>query len=394
MESRKVKFWIMKKNIELKIRFELVREQTERICAPLEIEDYIVQPMANVSPPKWHIGHTTWFFEEFLLKKYNKDYKVFHKDFSFIFNSYYNNVGERVERPNRGFLSRPPVREVIKYRQYVTQKCVELLESSPSDEVLDIFEIGINHEQQHQELLVYDIKYILGTQPLLPVYGKEFTTQEETKTGFFSFKAGLYEIGARDLGFTYDNEHGRHQVYLQDFEISKSLVSNGEYLEFIKAGAYKDFNLWLSEGWDFIQNEKIDAPLYWKLINGEWYNYTLNGFEKVAMEAPVQHVSFYEAQAFATWKGMRLPTEFEWECAADKLNWGQLWEWTNSAYLPYPGYQKAPGALGEYNGKFMSNQNVLRGSSVATPTGHSRKTYRNFFHASSRWLYSGIRLSK
>ncbi|MFD2036703.1 ergothioneine biosynthesis protein EgtB [Belliella marina] len=384
----------MKRNTQLKIRFELTRLQTERICSPLEIEDYVPQPIVDVSPPKWHLGHTTWFFEAFILKDYLEGYKVFDEGYSYLFNSYYNNAGKRVERHNRGFMSRPLVREVMEYRQYVTQKCVELLESSPPKNVLDIVEIGINHEQQHQELLVYDIKYILGMQPLLPIYGNGFSTSEELSEGFAPFKAGLYEIGAETKGFSYDNELGKHQVYLQEFEIAKKLVSNGEYLEFMKAGGYRDFDLWLSEGWDFVQRERLEAPLYWHQRGKDWYNYSLKGLEKVDLSLPLQHVSFYEAQAFATWKGMRLPTEYEWEVASGRLNWGQLWEWTNSAYLPYPGYRKMPGALGEYNGKFMSNQYVLRGGSVATPYGHSRMTYRNFFHATSRWLFSGIRLIK
>lgn len=378
----------------LKDKFQQTRRHSEKICEPLETEDFIPQPIADVSPPKWHLGHTTWFFETFVLLPHAKDYQVYDDDFAYLFNSYYNNAGERVLRPNRGLMSRPPVREVMAYRDYITEKCVKFFEDQPSDEVLDIVEIGINHEQQHQELLVYDIKYILGNQPTFPVYGPTFSTEKENKAGFQSFEAGLYDIGSEGKSFCYDNELNRHQVYLREFEIADNLVTNGEFLEFMKAGGYEDFNFWLSDGWDYVQKENLKAPLYWYEKDGGWYNYTLNGFEKIDMELPVQHVSFYEAYAFAEWKGMRLPTEFEWEVAADKLYWGQLWEWTYSAYLPYPGFQKAPGALGEYNGKFMSNQNVLRGASVATPIGHSRKTYRNFFHASSRWLFSGIRLAK
>ncbi len=384
----------MNRLLELKEKFEHTRNHSEKICAPLEIEDYVPQPMVDVSPPKWHLGHTTWFFEAFVLEPHAKGYALFHEDFSYLFNSYYNNAGERVLRPNRGLMSRPPVREVMDYRKYVTEGMLSFLEDSLSEEILDIIEIGINHEQQHQELLVYDIKYILGNQPTFPVYGMGFSTQNEKKGGFRSFEEGIYSIGADGRDFCFDNELGQHKVYLQGFEIAENLVTNGEYMEFMKAGTYKDFNHWLSEGWDFIQKEGVKAPLYWYEKAGEWYHYTLQGFEKVNPDLPVQHVSFYEAYAYAAWKGMRLPTEFEWEVAAEQLNWGQLWEWTYSAYLPYPGFQKAPGALGEYNGKFMSNQNVLRGASVATPKGHSRKTYRNFFHASSRWLFSGFRLVK
>lgn len=375
-------------------RFIETRKLSEEICAPLEVEDYVPQPIIDVSPPKWHLGHTSWFFEAFVLEPYFKGYKLFDKDFAYLFNSYYNNAGERVLRPHRGLMTRPPVREVMAYRSYITDAMVHFLKNPVNKNILEILEIGINHEQQHQELLVYDIKYILGNQPTFPVYGNMFSTSREKEHGFVSIDAGLYTIGSDGKHFCFDNELSQHNVYLEKFEISKSLISNGEYVEFIEAGGYEDFNLWLSEGWDFIQKEKVKAPLYWYKQNGDWFTYTLNGFEKLNSALPVQHISFFEAFAFASWKGMRLPTEFEWEVAADQLNWGQLWEWTYSAYLPYPGFQKAEGALGEYNGKFMSNQNVLRGASVATPKLHSRKTYRNFFHASSRWLFSGIRLIK
>ncbi|MBW3469684.1 ergothioneine biosynthesis protein EgtB [Arthrospiribacter ruber] len=378
----------------LQEQFFQTRKRSEEICAPLEIEDYVPQPMVDVSPPKWHLGHTTWFFEAFVLEPYSKGYRLYHDDFAYLFNSYYNNAGERVLRPNRGLMSRPPVREVMAYRAYVTGQMLDFLGKNPDQEVLDVIEIGINHEQQHQELLVYDIKYILGNQPIFPVYGKGFSLSQEEKRGFVKVGGGLYKIGAEGEGFCYDNELGQHEVLIRPFEIAVNLVTNGEFLEFMEAGGYKDFNYWLSEGWDYINKENITAPLYWHKHKGEWYSYTLEGFEMLDLSLPVQHVSFYEAYAYAEWKGMRLPTEFEWEAAADKLNWGQLWEWTYSAYLPYPGFEKAPGALGEYNGKFMSNQNVLRGASVATPKGHSRKTYRNFFHASCRWHFSGFRLIK
>jgi ergothioneine biosynthesis protein EgtB len=385
----------MNRNHKLTALFLKCRNLTESICAPLEVEDYVPQPIVDVSPPKWHLGHTTWFFEAFVLQQYAKGYNIFHEDFAYLFNSYYNNAGERVLRPNRGLMSRPPVREVMDYRKYVTESMVEFLSLNQEDEILDIIELGINHEQQHQELLVYDIKYILGNQPTFPVYGEGFQCKKEfTGNGFVKRAEGLYRIGADGNSFCYDNELAQHQVHLRDYEISKSLVTNGEYLKFIQSGAYSDFNLWLAEGWDFINREGIQAPLYWYKINGEWWHYTFKGLQKVDVEAPVQHVSFYEALAFAAWKGMRLPTEFEWEAAAEDFEWGQLWEWTYSAYQPYPGFAKAPGALGEYNGKFMINQNVLRGASVATPQGHSRITYRNFFHAASRWLFSGIRLAK
>lgn len=386
----------MNRAAQTKLQFQKTRAFTEEICAPLEVEDYVPQPMVDVSPPKWHLAHSTWFFEQFLLVPFDPDYKIFNKDFAYLFNSYYNNAGDRVLRPNRGLMSRPPVREVIVYRKYVTDAVLKFLETNlPDQEALKILELGINHEQQHQELLVYDIKYILGNQPTFPVYGDLFQPKPENTPGtFVRIPEGIYEIGSIGDEFCFDNECARHRVFLQDFEISSTLVTNGEYMEFIEGGGYQDFNLWLAEGWDFIQNQAIKAPLYWHEVKGAWFNYTLNGFQKVNPSLPVQHVSFYEALAYATWKGVRLPTEFEWEVAADNLKWGQLWEWTYSAYHPYPGFKKAAGALGEYNGKFMVNQNVLRGASVATPDGHSRKTYRNFFSASSRWLFSGIRLAK
>lgn len=379
------------KNLLLK-----TRKATEDICAPLEVEDYVPQPIPDVSPPKWHLAHSTWFYEQFVLVPNDPEYRIFSPDFAYLFNSYYNNAGDRVLRPNRGLMSRPPVREVIAYRHYVTDALIKFMDKSDlSTEILDVITLGVNHEQQHQELLVYDIKYILGNQPTFPIYGDSFSLQKEkTERTFVQIQEGIYGIGAAEDDFCFDNECGQHKVYLHDFQIADTLVTNGEYMEFMAAGGYGDFNLWLSEGWDFILKEKIQAPFYWHQQEGKWFQYTFQGFREVEKELPVAHLSFYEALAFATWKGMRLPTEFEWEVAADQLGWGQLWEWTYSAYLPYPGFKKAPGALGEYNGKFMINQNVLRGASVATPQGHSRKTYRNFFPASSRWLFSGIRLAK
>lgn len=380
---------------EILMHFQSVREQTELICKPLTIEDYVPQPMEDVSPPKWHLAHSTWFFEQFVLVKFKSDYKIYHPDFSYLFNSYYNNMGDRVLRPNRGLMTRPTVDEVYKYRAYVTREMTKLLEESDNEEMLETVKIGLNHEQQHQELLVYDIKYILGFQPLFPAYADRFIVQPETeKEQWTELKEGLYDIGASGSDFYYDNEAPQHKVYIQDCAIRNNLVTNEEYIAFINAGGYKDFNLWHSEGWEFINDQNISAPLYWYKKDGEWLNYTLNGLQKVDLKSPVQHISFYEAFAFAEWKGLRLPTEFEWEVLSDSFKWGQLWEWTNSAYQPYPNFKKAPGALGEYNGKFMLNQNVLRGASVATADNHSRKTYRNFFHASSRWIFSGIRLAK
>jgi ergothioneine biosynthesis protein EgtB len=386
----------MKTIEELKSRFLVTRDLTENICNPLELEDYVPQPIVEVSPPKWHLAHSTWFFEQFILIPHDPDYQIFSPDFAFLFNSYYNNAGKRILRPNRGLMSRPPVKEVMAYRKYVTAAILSLMEGQDfKKELKELITLGINHEQQHQELLVYDIKYILGNQPTFPVYGDFYGLEkEEGEAGFENFPEGVYEVGANGKDFCFDNECGHHKVYLNDFEISNKLVTNGEFIGFIDAGGYSDFNLWLSEGWDFIKNEKIESPMYWHKQGEDWYNYTLNGFEKVNLDLPLQHISFYEALAFASWKGMRLPSEFEWEIASEKFSWGKLWEWTYSAYHPYPGFEKVPGALGEYNGKFMVNQYVLRGASVATPKGHSRKTYRNFFPSSARWLFSGIRLVK
>ncbi len=380
---------------ELRGNFNFTRKTSKAICAPLEIEDYLPQPMDNVSPPKWHLAHSSWFFEQFILVKYLKGYSNFHPDFSFLFNSYYNNMGDRTDRSIRGNLTRPTVEKVYQYRAHVDQYINTLLDKNPSQEVLKLIEIGIHHEQQHQELLVYDIKYILGTQPTFPVYGNNYSIPEiKSPSSWIPIEKGLYTLGADRTSFAYDNERPQHQVYLKDFEISSQLVTQGDYLEFINDGGYKNFNLWHAEAWDFINSNSIEAPLYWHQVDSKWQHYTLSGVQDINPMVPVHHLSFYEAFAYAEWKNMRLPTEFEWEVAAKYFDWGTLWEWTQSAYLPYPRFVKAEGALGEYNGKFMLNQNVLKGSSVATTKGHERITYRNFFHASSRWIYSGVRLVK
>lgn len=380
----------------IKERFNSIRQASEDLCKPLLTEDYSIQPSEFASPPKWHLAHVTWFWEQFVLTAYLPGYKVFDEDFSFLFNSYYNNVGKRVLRPVRGLMTRPSVDQVYHYRAYVNEHMNKLFQNELSDEVEAVIAIGLQHEQQHQELFVYDIKYILGNQPTFPPYLKEVFPFDKlaADTNFHKFEHGIYEVGHEGEGFAFDNEFGRHKTYLQDFEIADQLVSNAEYLEFIQAGGYTDFNFWHDEGWAWVTSNDIKAPLYWHEIDGLWHYYDLGGLQELALDEPVKHVSYYEAFAFAQWKGMRLPTEFEWEIASSKLHWGQLWEWTNSAYLAYPGYQKQPGAIGEYNGKFMVNQMVLRGASVATPENHSRNTYRNFFHPNMRWQYNGIRLAK
>lgn len=371
-----------------------IRQHTATICEPLQIEDYVVQPVVDVSPPKWHLGHTTWFFETFILKPYAVKYEVFDENYNFVFNSYYETVGARVIRTDRGNLSRPTVQDVYRYRAYVDEAMHRFLACEVSDVVIALITLGLNHEQQHQELLCYDIKYILGHNPLFPAYTTENIERNliADESGFVAINEGVYEIGYAGKDFCFDNELGRHKVYINSFEISKSLVSNAEYLEFITQGGYKDFRFWHSEAWDWVRNNNVIAPLYWHQIDGQWFRYDLKGLNPIKMDEPVCHISFYEASAFAAFKEMRLPTEFEWEVASAKLNWGKLWEWTESAYLPYPNFAKAPGAIGEYNGKFMVNQKVLRGASIATSPGHQRNTYRNFFHANLRWMYSGIRL--
>ena len=384
-------------SVDLLDLFDEVRGYTEELCAPLETEDYIPQPTADVSPPKWNVAHTSWFFEEMILKKYAADYREYNPNFGFLFNSYYNSIGTRTKRDNRGDLSRPTVAEVFKYRKHVDDKMRELLAAEMSDELRELVVLGLNHEQQHQELFITDFKYTLSCNPLFPVYKENFALVEkcESKTGgFVEINEGVYDIGFAGGGFHFDNELGRHKVYAHDFSISENLVTNAEYLEFIADGGYTDFRFWHSEGWDWVTQNEIFAPLYWHNINGEWHNFTLSGLRRLNLDAPVCHVSFYEAAAFAEWKKMRLPTEFEWEIASDKFDWGLRWEWTHSAYLPYPNFTKVSGAVGEYNGKFMINQMVLRGASVATPANHSRKTYRNFFHAPLRWQFNGIRLAK
>ncbi|RZJ59816.1 MAG: ergothioneine biosynthesis protein EgtB [Flavobacterium sp.] len=377
--------------------YTTVRNHTEYICSFLKPEDFVPQPVPFVSPPKWHLAHSTWFFEEFVLKKYLDNYAIFDADFSYLFNSYYNTIGKRVLRAERGNLTRPETARIYEYRKYVDMHMEIAIQLKGGDpEFMDTVTLGLNHEQQHQELLLTDIKYILGHNPMFPAYSEEthWEHKRNDQTGFIYIPEGIYNIGTVEQGFSFDNEHGEHKVFLNAFEISAQLVTNGEYLEFINAGGYTNFNFWLDEGWSWVLQNDIHAPLYWHNIEGEWHNYTLNGLQKLDLAAMVTHISFYEAAAYAEWKRMRLPTEFEWEAASGQLQWGQRWEWTHSAYLPYPGFRKPEGAIGEYNGKFMINQMILRGASCATPQGHSRSTYRNFFHPDERWQYTGIRLVK
>lgn len=377
-------------------QYRRIRQDSEAICRPLKTEDYVVQPVVDVSPPKWHLGHTTWFWETFVLMKYDLAYKVFNPDYNYVFNSYYETIGARVIRTDRGNLSRPSVEDIYAYRKYVDRAMEQLL-SCEADEVLhDTLLLGLNHEQQHQELLWTDIKFILGHNPLFPALLEKDIDEgnDSSADGFVKMPAGIYEIGFEGEGFCFDNEKARHKVYLNDFEISTSLVTNEEYMAFIKAGGYENFVYWHAEGWDWVKSHQVRAPLYWHLIDGKWHYYTLAGLKELEPGKPVCHISYYEAVAYAAWKGLRLPTEWEWEASSEKFSWGKRWEWMESAYLPYPGFKKAPGAIGEYNGKFMVSQMVLRGASVATPAGHSRKTYRNFFQPPLRWQFTGIRLAR
>ena len=382
---------------ELSNLFKETRLRTETLCTPLETEDFVVQPVEFVSPAKWHLGHTSWFFEEFILKPHLTSYRVFDPQYSFVFNSYYESIGKRVVRTDRGNLSRPTVSKILQYRNHVTQALLSFLASDTPRKILEVIELGIHHEKQHQELLLTDIKYILGNNPLLPIYDENFVEHETIthNTGWSRIQADVYEIGnLNPEQFHYDNEAGRHKVYLEEFSISNKLVTNAQMLEFMEEGGYADPLLWHAEGWDWLLTNNIEAPLYWHKIDNQWHHYTLQGLKPILPDTPLTHISYFEAFALANWKNMRLPTEFEWEIAAPKLHYGSRWEWTQSAYLPYPGFIKAPGALGEYNGKFMVNQQVLRGGSIATPKNHFRVTYRNFFHPHLRWQFTGFRLVK
>jgi ergothioneine biosynthesis protein EgtB len=385
-------------SIDFLSRYRSVRSKTEEICSYLKPEDHVVQPVVDVSPPKWHLAHTTWFFETFFLKNFSPEYKIYHADYAFLFNSYYEAEGERVLRPNRGNLSRPTVDEILSYRKYVDLKMIEALEKAGlAYESKEILELGLQHEMQHQELLVTDIKYIFGFNPIFPVYRDDQgidTGYITGENGFLEIPAGIYQIGADDEGFHFDNESARHKVYLESFSIARNYVSYGEFIDFIEDGGYSNPALWHSDGWSWINERDISSPMYMFRKQGEWYRYTLGGLKPIDRAEVLMHVSFYEAFAYANWKGMRLPTEFEWEVAADHLDWGTVWEWTNSAYLPYPGFRPPTGALGEYNGKFMINQMVLRGASIATNPNQVRRTYRNFFQPELQWQFSGIRLVK
>ena len=407
--------------------FRRVRALSERLCEPLQIEDHVLQTAVEASPPKWHLAHVSWFFETFLLRPFLPGYRVFHPRFEYLFNSYYEQTGAGYwPRPERGLLSRPTVAEVYRYRAHVDEGMTRLLAECPPQHVAAVqhrLEIGIHHERQHQELLVTDIKHNLAYNPLRPAYRADLPVAalaEPVPLTYSRFDGGLVEIGADAAagGFAYDNEYPRHRQWLEPYRLADRLVTNAEYGAFVEDGGYRDPGLWLSDGWSRVQREGWQAPLYWERLDGAWHEMTLGGLRPLNPAEPVCHVSYYEAEAFARWAGRRLPSEAEWEhaaagralsgtfvddgrfhpapAAAGALQqlFGDCWEWTGSAYLAYPGYRAADGALGEYNGKFMSGQMVLRGASCATARDHARATYRNFFYPHERWQFKGIRLAE
>src|ERR1700716_365927 len=382
--------------------FRAVRAETERRAAPLSAEDQVVQSMPDASPTKWHRAHTTWFFEQFLLLPLLAGYRVFDQRFAFLFNSYYVAAGPRHARPKRGLLTRPDCAEVAAFRAHVDEAVERLIVGADDEklaEVLRTLEIGLQHEQQHQELLLTDILHAFAQNPLAPTYDAAWRAApaRSASGGFVDLPVGLETIGHSGDGYCFDNEAPAHQIYLQPARIGRGLVSNGHWLEFMAEGGYATPSLWLSDGWAAVEAEGWTAPGYWRQHDGAWHALTLAGLQPVDPDAPVTHGSYYGADAFARWAGNHLPTEAEWEvdARADLLDdaFSGVWQWTRSAYLPYPGYQPGTGALGEYNGKFMVNQMVLRGSSFATPRGHTRVSYRNFFPPSARWQFTGLRLA-
>jgi ergothioneine biosynthesis protein EgtB len=400
--------------------YNQIRSTSLAICEPLETEDYVVQSMPDVSPAKWHLAHTSWFFEQFILKPQLRNYRSFHPQYEYLFNSYYESVGRMHQRPMRGLLSRPTVAEILLYRAHVDEHMVALLQSHDDAQLESFVTLGLNHEQQHQELMLTDIKHVFFSNPLLPAYRPQriaLGADVIEPMRFQAFEGGTREIGAAGKRFCFDNEMPRHRTFVESYAIADRLVTNAEYLEFIREGGYRQPEFWLSDGWATVQREQWMHPLYWSdSLDSE---FTLAGLQPIDYSAPVCHLSYYEADAYARWAGARLPTEAEWELAAAQLPvagnlyerghfhpepagvgagmtqmYGDVWEWTSSPYVAYPGYRAAAGALGEYNGKFMCNQWVLRGGSCVTPADHIRPTYRNFFYPQARWQFTGIRLAR
>jgi ergothioneine biosynthesis protein EgtB len=410
--------------------YQNTRKLTEQLCAPLVTEDYVVQSIEDVSPPKWHLAHTTWFFETFILAQHDPHYKIFHESYAYLFNSYYQQLGRPYPRDKRGLLSRPTAKTIYAYRQYVDncmREWIESLNEKKFDELKNTLALGLNHEQQHQELLLMDIKHNFSLHADHTVYHvdmKSTPVLSMPSPQFIPITGGLIKLGYQGNDFCFDNELPVHQQFVSDYLLSNRLVTNGEYLEFIEAGGYRQSQWWLSDGWDIVQKKHWQAPLYWKKSGKKWQLFSLKGLITFNENEPVSHVSFYEADAYARWRNCRLPTEAEWEHAVlthaidtksgnfledrlfhpqassthsgDALHqlFGDLWEWTTSPYVPYPGYTPQKGALGEYNGKFMSNQIILRGGACVTPRSHIRSSYRNFFQPDKRWQFSGIRLAK
>lgn len=423
---------MMKTNMALRQQllhaYKTVRSKTKDICKPLATEDYVIQSIDDVSPPKWHLAHTSWFFENFILMPFNTAYPQFHPLFHHLFNSYYYTVGNPYPRFRRGILSRPTVETIYEYRRHIDKHVTEFIEVAPHETLLklqSILYLGLNHEEQHQELLLMDIKHNFSLDPNFPAFLAQVVKHDShfTPLHFVANEGGVIEIGYEGENFCFDNELPRHQMILKPFSVASRLVTNGEYVEFIESGAYQKPEGWLADGWECIQKSNWQAPLYWKKIENEWYAFTLGGLKKIDLNEPVSHISYYEADAYATFRGCRLPTEAEWEyhtylhhqiqngnflenglyhpiAISAKTNnkmhqlLGDLWEWTSSSYSPYPGYKPLHGPLGEYNGKFMSSQMVLRGGSCVTPKQHVRLSYRNFFQPDKRWQFSGIRLAK
>jgi ergothioneine biosynthesis protein EgtB len=375
--------------------FLSVRRLTEQLAAPLSAEDQTVQSMPDASPTKWHLAHTTWFFETFVLGPHAPDYRPFDPAYDYLFNSYYEAVGPRHPRPQRGMITRPGVEEIMTYRRYVSKAMAELLQSGNSG-IEPIVELGLHHEQQHQELLLMDAKHLLAQNPLRPAYQAMPARKPEVSAlAWREFEGGLVEIGHDGAGFAFDNEGPRHRVWLEPFALATRPASCGEYLAFVADGGYQRPEFWLSAGWDCVSQREWRAPLYWEKDGDGWQVFTLAGMRPVDPAEPVCHVSGYEAAAFAKWAGKRLPREQEWETGAGAVQGtGQVWEWTASPYVAYPGYREPAGAIGEYNGKFMANQMVLRGGCVDTPAGHMRTTYRNFFPPDARWMFGGFRLAE
>jgi ergothioneine biosynthesis protein EgtB len=382
--------------------FRNVRTETERRAALLSPEDQMVQSMADASPTKWHRAHTTWFFEQFVLVPHLEDYRVFDEDFAFLFNSYYVAAGPRHARPKRGLLTRPDISTIAAYRTHVDAGVARLLvDTRPPElhQIVALIELGLNHEQQHQELLITDILHAFDQNPTAPAYDPEWQWPRlQQRAGRTELIEGIYTIGHDGNGFHFDNERPAHRELVGPVRMSRALVTNGDWKAFMRDGGYRNPSLWLSDGWATLEAEGWSSPGYWREIGGEWFSLTLAGLKPIDPAGPVCHISYYEADAFARWAGKHLPSEAEWEVAARAGEigdvFGIVWQWTRSAYLPYPGYQAPEGAIGEYNGKFMVNQMVLRGSSLATPPGHAHMTYRNFFYPSARWQFTGLRLAE